>query len=308
MKKIVIALGGNALGKNLEEQKQLIKIAAKNVVDIVEAGYQVVVVHGNGPQVGLIATAMDSFIKNNPEYKDCPLSVCDAMSQGYIGYDIQNSLREELLNRTINKNVVSILTQVAVDKNDPAFNNPTKPIGRFMSKEEADKLSEKNIPVIEDAGRGYRKVVASPRPQEIIELDVVNTLLAKETIVIACGGGGIPVVKDGNSLNGVSAVIDKDLAASLLAKSLDADILMILTAVPNVYINFGKENQEALGKIEASKIESFIETGDFKAGSMLPKVAAAISFAKHADKNISIITDLDNALDAVNQKIGTIIL
>lgn len=308
MKKIVIALGGNALGKNLEEQKQLIKVAAKNVVDVVQAGYQVVVVHGNGPQVGLIATAMDSFIKGNPEYKDCPLSVCDAMSQGYIGYDLQNSIREELLNRNINKNVVSVLTQVTVDKNDSAFNNPTKPIGRFMSKEEADILSAKNIPVMEDAGRGYRKVVASPRPQEIIELDVVNTLLEKNTIVIACGGGGIPVVKNGNSLNGVSAVIDKDLAASLLAKSLDADILMILTAVPNVYINFGKENQEALGKIEASKIESFIETGDFKAGSMLPKVAAAISFSKLANKKISIITDLDNALDAVNQKIGTIIL
>ncbi|MGL4741338.1 MAG: carbamate kinase [Sarcina sp.] len=307
MKKIVIALGGNALGKNPQEQKELIKIAAKNVADVVELGYKVVIVHGNGPQVGFISTAMDNFAKENSEYKDITLADYDAMSQGYIGYDLQNALREELLNRSINKNVVSILTQIEVDENDSAFNNPTKPIGRFMDKAEAEILMSQNIAVMEDAGRGYRKVVASPKPKEIIELNTVNTLVENETIVITCGGGGIPVTRKDNTLTGVPAVIDKDFAAALLAKSLDADILMILTAVPNVYINFGKENQEALGKIKAEKIENHIGTGDFKPGSMLPKVEAAISFSKFADDKISIITDLNSAVAGVKQEIGTII-
>ncbi|MGL5634702.1 MAG: carbamate kinase [Sarcina sp.] len=307
MKKIVIALGGNALGKNPQEQKELIKIAAKNVADVIELGYKVVIVHGNGPQVGFISTAMDNFAKENSEYKDITLADYDAMSQGYIGYDLQNALREELLNRSIDKNVVSILTQIEVDEHDPAFNNPTKPIGRFMDKVEAESLIAQNIAVMEDAGRGYRKVVASPKPKEIIELNIVNTLIENGTIVITCGGGGIPVIKKDNTLTGVPAVIDKDFAAALLAKSLDADILMILTAVPNVYINFGKENQEALGKIEVATIESYIKTGDFKAGSMLPKVEAAISFSKSSDNKISIITDLTSAVTGVKQEIGTII-
>lgn len=307
MKKIVIALGGNALGKNPQEQKELIKIAAKNVADVVELGYKVVIVHGNGPQVGFISTAMDNFAKENSEYEDITLADYDAMSQGYIGYDLQNALREELLNRSINKNVVSILTQIEVDENDSAFNNPTKPIGRFMDKTEAEDLMSQNVAVMEDAGRGYRKVVASPKPKEIIEINTVNTLVESETIVITCGGGGIPVTKKDNTLTGVPAVIDKDFAAALLAKSLDADILMILTAVPNVYINFGKENQEAIGKIKADEIENHIGTGDFKPGSMLPKVEAAISFSKFADDKISIITDLNSAVAGVKQEIGTII-
>ena len=228
-KRIVIALGGNALGKNLPEQMLAVKETSKAIADLVEAGHTVVVAHGNGPQVGMIQKAMAELTRSEPEkYIPCPLSVCVAMSQGYIGYDLQNALREELLDRGIQKGVATVLTQVEVDPNDEAFQNPTKPIGAFMTKEEADKMvAERGYNVIEDAGRGYRRVVASPKPVEIVEQDAINSLVDANKIVICCGGGGIPVTLQGDHLKGSSAVIDKDFASCLLAKQLDADMLII---------------------------------------------------------------------------------
>ena len=245
-KKIVIALGGNALGSNLEEQMAAVKSTAKAIVDLIEEGNEVVVSHGNGPQVGMINIAMSELHKNNPKYSSCPMSVCVAMSQGYIGYDLQNALREELLNRNINKNVSTIITQVEVDPNDKAFKNPTKPIGSFMTKEEADIAIKSGKNVVEDSGRGYREVVASPKPVSIIEIETIKALVNSGQVVIACGGGGIPVMKEGNHLKGASAVIDKDFASCTLAKELDADCLIILTAVEKVAINFGKPNEKWL--------------------------------------------------------------
>lgn len=229
-KRIVVALGGNALGKNLPEQMQAVQVTSKAIVDLIEQGNEVVVVHGNGPQVGMIANAMTELTRSDPEkYIPCPLSVCGAMSQGYIGYDLQNALREEMERRGIDKGVATVLTQVEVDPADPAFENPTKPIGSFMSKEEAESLKEsRGYDFVEDSGRGYRRVVASPRPKRIVELDTISSLVAANHVVIACGGGGIPVEPTGNHhLKGAAAVIDKDFAAELLAESLDADYLVI---------------------------------------------------------------------------------
>lgn len=242
-KRIVVALGGNALGKNLPEQMQAVQVTSKAIVDLIEQGNEVVVVHGNGPQVGMIANAMTELTRSDPEkYIPCPLSVCGAMSQGYIGYDLQNALREEMERRGIDKGVATVLTQVEVDPADPAFENPTKPIGSFMSKEEAESLKEsRGYDFVEDSGRGYRRVVASPRPKRIVELDTISSLVAANHVVIACGGGGIPVEPTGNHhLKGAAAVIDKDFAAELLAESLDADYLVILTAVEKVAVRFGK--------------------------------------------------------------------
>ena len=239
-KKIVIALGGNALGNNLEEQMTAVKSTAMAIVDLIEEGHDVVISHGNGPQVGMINLAMDALTKSDTKYSTIPMSVCVAMSQGYVGYDLQNALREELLNRNINKPVATIITQVEVDKDDKAFKNPTKPIGSFMTKEDADILISKGINVIEDAGRGYRRVVASPKPKSIVEIEIIKTLVESGSIVVACGGGGIPVMKEGNHLRGASAVIDKDFASATLAKELEADFLIILTAVEKAAINYGK--------------------------------------------------------------------
>ena len=242
-KRIVIALGGNALGSNLPEQMKAVKITAKAIVDLIEDGHEVVICHGNGPQVGMIQNAMVELTRSNPEkYIPCPLSVCVAMSQGYIGYDLQNAMREEMLDRGINKGAATVLTQVEVDPEDPAFQNPTKPIGPFMTEAEAREL-EKNreYHVMEDAGRGWRRVVASPEPKSIIEIDTIRSLVETDHIVVACGGGGIPVFKtDGHHLKGAAAVIDKDFAAAVLAKQLNADLLIILTAVEKVSIHFGK--------------------------------------------------------------------
>ena len=247
-KSVVIALGGNALGNTPQEQLELVKATAKNIVDMVEEGINVVVSHGNGPQVGMIQKAMAELTRSEPEkYIPCPLSVCVAMSQGYIGYDLQNALREELLDRGISKGVATVLTQVEVNRDDPAFQNPTKPIGAFMTKEEADKMvAERGYNVIEDAGRGYRRVVASPKPAEIVEIGAIRSLVDSGQLVIACGGGGIPVTRQGNHLKGASAVIDKDFASELLAEELNADFLIILTAVEKVAINFGKPEEKWL--------------------------------------------------------------
>lgn len=305
MSKVVIALGGNALGNNLEEQMDAVKSTAKAIVDLIQDGNEVIVSHGNGPQVGMINLAMAELSKADAKYSLCPMSVCVAMSQGYIGYDLQNALREELLNRGIDKCVSTIITQVEVDKNDPAFNNPTKPIGGFMTKEEADKLVKSGENVIEDAGRGYRRVVASPKPKSIVEIENIKALADSGHVVIACGGGGIPVIKVGNKLKGVSAVIDKDFASCELAKELDADCLIILTAVEKAAINYGKENQEWLSDVNVEKMKKYVDEGHFAPGSMKPKIEAAIDFAESKEGRVSLITLLEKAKDGIAGKTGT---
>lgn len=306
-KRIVIALGGNALGNTLKEQMTAVKTTAKAIVDLLQEGCEVVVAHGNGPQVGMINNAMTDFTKANPQTGNIPLSVCVAMSQAYIGYDLQNALREELRNRGIqNTPVTTMITQVRVEEEDPAFQNPTKPIGAFMTKEEAE-IAAKNYGYIvkEDAGRGYRRVVASPKPAEIIEIDAIRALVEQGQLVIACGGGGIPVMKEGNHLKGAGAVIDKDFASCLLAKELDADFLIILTAVEKVAINFGKENEQWLSDITVEDAKKYMEEGHFAPGSMLPKVQAAVEFASSKDGRNSLITLLEKAKDGINGKTGT---
>lgn len=304
--KIVIALGGNALGNNLAEQKEAVKVTAKAIVDLVAEGHQVVVSHGNGPQVGMIQNAMTELRRSNPEkYDDCPLSVCVAMSQGYIGYDLQNALREELLSRGMHKPVATVLTQVEVSADDPAFANPTKPIGSFMSEEEAKALQAKGVDVMEDAGRGWRRVVASPKPQKIIELDSVKALVDAGVLVIACGGGGIPVKAQGNELKGAAAVIDKDFASAVLARDLNADSLIILTAVEKVAINFGKPDQQWLDTLTCAEAEKLCGEGHFAPGSMLPKVKAAMDFAGSKEGRTALITLLEKANDGIAGRTGT---
>ena len=305
-KKIVIALGGNALGNNLPEQMVAVKTTAKAIVDLVEDGNEVVVVHGNGPQVGVINNAMGEFASEHKE-DPTPLSVCVAMSQAYIGYDIQNALREEFLNRGGKvPPVVTVVTQVRVDKDDPAFQNPTKPIGRFMTKEEAEAEAQKrgwNIKA--DAGRGYRRVVASPKPKEIVELSAIKAMSDAGELVICCGGGGIPVVSEGKHLAGAAAVIDKDFAAALLAESLEADMLIILTAVEKVAIRYGKPDQEWLTDLSVEEAQKYADQGEFAPGSMLPKVQAAIQFASAKKGNEAMITLLEKAREALQGKTGT---
>ena len=305
-KKIVIALGGNALGNNLPEQMVAVKTTAKAIVDLVEDGNEVVVVHGNGPQVGVINNAMGEFASEHRE-DPTPLSVCVAMSQAYIGYDIQNALREEFLNRGGKvPPVVTVVTQVRVDKDDPAFQNPTKPIGRFMTKEEAEAEAQKRgWNIKEDAGRGYRRVVASPKPKEIVELSAIKAMSDAGELVICCGGGGIPVVSEGKHLAGAAAVIDKDFAAALLAESLEADMLIILTAVEKVAIRYGKPDQEWLTDLSVEEAQKYADQGEFAPGSMLPKVQAAIQFASAKKGNEAMITLLEKAREALQGKTGT---
>ena len=309
-KRIVIALGGNALGNNLPEQMEAVKQTSKAIVDLIEEGNQVVIAHGNGPQVGMIQKAMVELTRSDPEkYIPCPLSVCVAMSQGYIGYDLQNGLREELLNRGISKGVSTVLTQVEVDPNDPAFQHPTKPIGAFMTKEEADKLvAERGYDVMEDAGRGYRRVVASPLPQAIVEIESIRDMVDAGLVVIACGGGGIPVFKtEGNHLKGAAAVIDKDFASCTMAQQLDADMLIILTAVEKVAVNFGKPDQQWLDRLTPAEARQYAEEGQFAPGSMLPKVQAAVKFAESKPGRTALITLLEKAKDGVAGRTGTVI-
>ncbi len=309
-KRIVVALGGNALGKNLPEQMAAVKHTSKAIVDLIAEGNEVIVAHGNGPQVGMIQEAMTQLTRSNPEkYIPCPLSVCVAMSQGYIGYDLQNAIREELANRDIHHGVTTVLTQVEVDPNDPAFENPTKPIGAFMTKEEADRMvAERGYTVVEDSGRGWRRVVASPKPQAIVELDTIRSLVEADHVVIACGGGGIPVYHtEGHHLKGAAAVIDKDFAAARLAEQLEADALVILTAVEKVAIHFGKPDQTELDELTPETAQRYIEAGEFAPGSMLPKVQAALQFAQSGPGRMSLITELDRAADGIAGKTGTIV-
>ena len=308
--RVVIALGGNALGNNLPEQMIATRQTAKAIVDLIEEGCEVVIAHGNGPQVGMIQNAMSELVRSDPEkYITVPLSVCVAMSQGYIGYDLQNAMREEMLDRGIDVGVATVLTQVEVDPNDPAFTNPTKPIGAFMTKEEAQKLvEERNYNVMEDAGRGYRRVVASPQPVSIVEIGTIKSLVETNHVVIACGGGGIPVFKtEGHHLKGAAAVIDKDFAAEVLAEQVDADTLIILTAVEKVAIHFGKPDQVELSDLSTEEAKKHIAHGEFAPGSMLPKVQAAVRFAESKPERKALITLLDKARDGISGKTGTMI-
>ena len=309
-KRIVIALGGNALGDNLPEQMIAVKQTARAIADLIQEGHQVVIAHGNGPQVGMIQKAMAELTRSDPDkYIPCPLSVCVAMSQGYIGYDLQNALREELLDRGIVKGVATVLTQVEVDPADPAFSHPTKPIGAFMTKAEADKLvAERGYDVIEDAGRGYRRVVASPKPVSIVEIDSIRDMVEAGLVVVACGGGGIPVFKtEGHHLKGAAAVIDKDFAACTLAQQLDADCLIILTAVEKVAIHFGKPDVQWLATLTPDQAKKYMDDGEFAPGSMLPKVQAAVQFAQSKEGRTALITLLEKAKDGIEGKTGTLI-
>lgn len=306
-KRVVIALGGNALGNTLPEQMKAVKITAKAIVDLMEEGCEVVVAHGNGPQVGMVNNAMIALTHEDENQPNTPLSVCVAMSQAYIGYDLQNALREEMLNRGIdNVPVATMITQVRVDPDDPAFDSPSKPIGKFVSKERAQMMEEKfNYIMKEDSGRGYRRVVASPKPVEIIEIGTIRNMVESGDLVIACGGGGIPVVRQGNHLKGASAVIDKDFASCLLAKELDADFLIILTAVEQVALNFGKPDEKWLSDVSVKEAEKYVEEGHFAPGSMLPKVQAAMDFAGSKPGRRALITLLEKSRDAVQGKTGT---
>lgn len=307
-KTIVIALGGNALGKDVEEQRIAVANTAKTIVDMAEQGYSICVTHGNGPQVGMIQNAMDNLVVASANYKQVPLPSSVAMSQGYIGIDLQNAIKYELLSRNMDVKVSTILSQVEVDKDDPAFLNPTKPIGRFLTKEEADENEANGIKCMEDAGRGYRIVVASPMPKKIRELLTIQTLLNAGHIVITCGGGGIPVVSDKDGkLVGVNAVIDKDNASSLLAAELGADYLVILTAVEKVAINWGKENQEWLSDITVEQAKQYIAEEQFAKGSMLPKVEAAVRFAESGAGRRTLITLLERAAAGIAGETGTVI-
>ena len=308
--RIVIALGGNALGKNLPEQMAAVKKTAKAIVDLIQEGDEVVIAHGNGPQVGMIQNAMAELVRSDPDrYIPCPLSVCVAMSQGYIGYDLQNAIREEMLDRGIDLGVATVLTQVEVDPDDPAFQHPTKPIGSFLTKEEADQLvRERDYEVIEDAGRGYRRVVASPMPVSIIEIGTIRSLVETDHIVVACGGGGIPVFRtEGHHLKGAAAVIDKDFAAECLAEQLDADRLLILTAVEKVAIHFGKEDQKDLSEMSCEEAEQYLADGEFAPGSMQPKIEAAVRFARSGRGRKALITLLERAAEGSAGKTGTVI-
>lgn len=306
-KKVVIALGGNALGKDVQEQKEAVAKTAKVIVDLAQQGLDIIVTHGNGPQVGMIQNAMDNLVCMHENYKQIPLPTCVAMSQGYIGIDLQNAIKYELYSRNIDGKVSTILAQVEVDKDDEAFQNPTKPIGRFLTKEEAEENEANGVRCMEDAGRGYRVVVASPMPKRIRELETVRTLVNAGHIVITCGGGGIPVVSNKGKLEGVNAVIDKDNASSLLASQIGADYLVILTAVEKVAINFGKENQEWLSDLTVEQAQEYIAQEQFAKGSMLPKIEAAIRFAQSGEGRRTLITLLDKAADGIAGKTGTVI-
>lgn len=307
MKKIVLALGGNALGNTPEEQKEAVKNTAKSIVDLVEQGNKVIISHGNGPQVGMINLAMDAASKSDAKTPQMPFPECGAMSQGYIGYHLQNSIENELKRRNMDVMTATIVTQVLVDKEDKAFDNPTKPVGAFYTKEQAEEMEKKGFKFKEDAGRGYRRVVPSPKPIDIVEKQAVETLYNANCIVIAAGGGGIPVIKEKDELVGVPAVIDKDFTTAKLAELVDADTLIILTAVEKVAIRFGKPDEQWLDKLTVEEALIHIENKEFAEGSMKPKVEAAINFAKSKAGRTTLITSLEKAAEGLEGKTGTLI-
>ncbi|MCD8249363.1 MAG: carbamate kinase [Lachnospiraceae bacterium] len=305
-KKVVVALGHKALGTTLPEQKVATKAAAKAIADLVEAGCQVVISHSNAPQVGMIHTAMNEFGKQHPGYTFAPMSVCSAMSQGYIGYDLQNAIREELLDRGIDRPVSTILTQVVVNPYDDSFYKPVKVVGRVMSREEADAEEEKGNYVTKVEG-GYRRIVSAPKPEDIVEIESIRVLSDAGHVVIACGGGGIPVLRQSHHLKGASAVIEKDLASGKLAELLDADMLLLLTSEKKLYLNYGKENAEPLEALSVEKAHAYIAEGQFDETSVLPKVVAAVSFVSLRPGRVTVIADLDDAKEALEERAGTII-
>lgn len=306
-KKVVVALGHRALGTTLPEQKVAVKNTAKVIADLVEEGYQIVITHSNAPQLGMIHMAMNEFGKHHDNYTAAPMSVCSAMSQGYIGYDLQNGIRQELLNRGIFRTVSTILTQVIVDPYDEAFYTPTKVLGRYMNAEDAAEERKKGNYVVEEPGRGFRRVVAAPNPVSIVEIDAVKALVDAGQIVVAGGGGGIPVLQQDHVLKGASAVIEKDLVAGKLAEGIEADELIILTSVDKVSINMGKENEEMLGEISVEEAKKYMEDGHFGIYNMLPKFRASVEFIEKGEGREAMITSIDKLKEAVEGKNGTII-
>lgn len=305
-KRIVIALGHEALGSTLPEQHAAAQRTAKAVADFIRDDYQVIITHSNGPQVGMIHTAMNEFCRLYPEYTATPTSICSAMSQGYIGYDLQNAIRTELLNRGMFKTVSTILTQMVVDPYDEAFYHPTKLIGRVMTKEEAEEEEKKGNHVTEVEG-GYRRIVASPKPVDIVEIDAIRALADADQVVIACGGGGIPVLSQNNRLQGASAVIEKDLAAGKLAELVDADMLVILTSVDKVCLSFGTEEQKAMDTMTVSQAKKYLEAGEFAPGTMGPKIEAAIEFIGDSAVKSVLITKLNKDSKEITGGMGTLI-
>ena len=306
-KRVVVALGPRALGTTLPEQKEAVSRSAKVIADLIEEGFQVAITHSNAPQVGMIHTAMNEFGKVHQDYTAAPMSVCAAMSQGYIGYDLQNGIRTELLDRGIFRTVSTVLTQVAVDPYDEAFYTPTKVLGRYMSAEDAAAERKKGNYVVEEPGKGFRRVVSAPNPVSIVEIEAIKALMDADQVVIACGGGGIPVMQQGNRLKGASAVIEKDLAAGKLAEEIDADILIILTSVDKVYINRGKENEEELGEITIEEAKRYMEEGHFGEYNMLPKFRASVEFIEKRKGREAVITSYDKLIDGLKGKTGTMI-
>ena len=308
MSRIVVALGGNALGNNPKEQLEIVHETVKSFDDLVEMGNEVIITHGNGPQVGMIFNAMAAVDPNSTD-DDMPFPECGAMSQGYIGYHLQQAMQAEFESRNMRRRVVTVVSQVEVDPVDPAFQNPTKPIGSFYTEEMAMKLAKENNTIYkEDAGRGWRRVVASPVPRKICELRTIKELIEDHNIVITCGGGGIPVVYTENGYKGVDAVIDKDRTSALLASKIDADMLLILTAVDEVKIHYKKENEKGIRIMSLEEAKSYIKDGEFAAGSMLPKIEACIYFLLHSKNKKAIIASLDNAKEAIHGKSGTTII
>ena len=305
-KRIVIALGHEALGSTLPEQQKAAARTAKAVADFIREDYQVVITHSNGPQVGMIHTAMNEFCRLYPEYTATPTSVCSAMSQGYIGYDLQNAIRTELLNRGIYKTVSTVLTQVVVDPYDEAFYHPAKVIGRVMTKEEAEEEEKKGNHVTEVEG-GYRRIVAAPKPMDIVEIDAISALSDADQVVIACGGGGIPVLAQNNRLQGASAVIEKDLAAGKLAELLDADMLVILTSVDKVCLNYGKEDEVKLDTLSLADAKKYLAAGEFGEGTMAPKIEAAIDFIGESAIRSVLVTKLNKEAGEITGGMGTLI-
>ncbi len=306
-KKAVVSLGHQALGYTTMEQRDAVQVTAKALADLVEADYQLTITHSNGPQVSMIHKAMTELRRVYIDYTPAPMCVCSAMSQGYVGYDIQNSLRAELLGRGISKTVSTILTQVTVDPYDEAFYEPTKIIGRYMSKEDAEVEIKKGNYVAEEPGKGFRRVVAAPTPIKIIEIDAIRALSDAGQIVIACGGGGIPVIEQNHILKGASAVIEKDDIAGKLAGDLKADQLIILTSVPYVYRNFGSDKEEPIESLTIAEASAYIEEKQFGEGSMLPKIKAAIAYLKEYPDGSVLITSLDRVSAAIKGKAGTVI-
>lgn len=300
--KIVVALGGNALGATPTSQKEKAKATASYLVPLIEAGHELIITHGNGPQVGLINLAFTEGHKQNERVLEMPFAECGAMSEGYIGFHLQNAIANELSQKGIKRSVYCIITQVEVDPLDPAFKNPTKPIGSFYTKEEASLLP---YPTKEDAGRGYRRVIASPKPKAVVEIEAIKKNVSDGHIVITCGGGGIPVIKENNQYQGIDAVIDKDFASSVLADSLSADMLLILTAVPCVCLNYNTPDVKELKEISVKEAKQYLQEGHFYEGSMKPKIEACINFVEHHQNRYALITSIDKAIEALNGVTGT---